>query len=397
MSLLFVVASVLAAPAAETDFRSYLDQAEFFLRKDWYDDAEEQLVFATEHPDGQHDPLAWYLLSTTRIALGDVTGARIAAGRAQTNARTIEQAEQASDLVQYLQTTYGELVLTGPEGTSARVDLVLTSMLFDAQAQETALVVRDVGRAKGLLPRTIGLPAGSWLVNDVPVDIVAGESLTMRVPDGGGPSGVVTAFDQSEIELGLGIAGWQGKTTEALFPAPQLTVAMSWPLGPIEFAVTATWQPQTYLRRDDQLEGSALGGGAGVRLGVPLSNAEPWIFRPALTYRMAWIPGMELSCLRQTDAFSCSQGGPADLLLYGVGRAHVPGIELALARIERRRTFSVGFGLRASAERAFGVVPGGGLAQPLSDGTDVRYTTDPDDRRFTATGWSVSTLVLLAL
>ncbi|MFT6146111.1 MAG: hypothetical protein ACI855_002705, partial [Myxococcota bacterium] len=77
--------------------------------------------------------------------------------------------------------------------------------------------------------------------------------------------------------------------------------------------------------------------------------------------------------------------------------AHVPGVEIALARIERRRTFSVGFGLRASAERAFGVVPGGGVAQPLSDGTDVRYTTDSDHRRFTATGWSVSALVLLAL
>ena len=48
----WLAAACLAQSPDDTDFRGYLDQAEFFLRKDWYADAEEQLVLATEHPDG---------------------------------------------------------------------------------------------------------------------------------------------------------------------------------------------------------------------------------------------------------------------------------------------------------------------------------------------------------
>jgi len=395
--MVWLLGLALAQSPQDTDFRGYVDQAEFFLRKDWYEDAEEQLALATEHPDGQHDPVVWYLLATTRLSLGDVLGAQLAADRAQTNARTLDQAQQAEQLNTYLATTYGVLVITGPQGTSARLDLQLDSLVFDAQAQEIAAIVREQARDKALLPRRIGLPAGTWQLNGDPVVIPPGETVTLPVPEGGGPSPLLTLFDRAEVEVGIGLAGWQGQETADLFPAPEMRVALSWPVGPIDLAVTGSWRPQAYQRRDGSALSSAASGGFGLRLGLPLPELEPWIVRPALTGRIAWIPGIPMNCLRSEADYTCDQDGPSDVLLYGVGRAWVPGAELTVARLERRRQFSIGFGMQARLERAFGTLPTAGAAQSLSDGAPLRYTTDPSERDFRAVGWSTMATVFMAL
>ena len=132
-------------------------------------------------------------------------------------------------------------------------------------------------------------------------------------------------------------------------------------------------------------------------IGLPIPELDPWIVRPALTARVAWIPGVPLACGRDEVAYTCGQSGPSDLVLYAVGRAVVPGAELTVARLERTRRFAVGFGVQARLERAFGQLPTGGEAQMLSDGSAVRYTVEPEQRAFAATGWSAMATVLLAL
>ena len=62
-AMIFAVAPVQAL-ASDEDFRSYLDQARFFLRKEWYADAREQLEKAVSTQDGKLDPEAWFLLAT---------------------------------------------------------------------------------------------------------------------------------------------------------------------------------------------------------------------------------------------------------------------------------------------------------------------------------------------
>lgn len=387
---------IAAAFADEPDFRSYVDQAEFFLRREWYGDAAEQLELAVAHPDGRHDPEAWFLLATTRLRLADVRGAHAAAEQAQTNARTAEQARQADELSTYLSSHFGELLLTGPEGSARRFDLQLSSMLFDAQAQEIGASVRDQARKRDLLPRRFGLPAGSWTVNGEPVEIVAGQTTTLRAPEGG-PSALLTAFDSAEIELGIGLAGWLGSDTPRHHPAPSVSAALSWPVGPIEIGFIGDWRPQSWTAIDQDTRVSFAAGGAGLRLGLALPGLDPWRIRPALTWRAVVVPGIELGCNREGSALSCTRDPVSDLVLYDTGYGHAPGAELSVARLDRRRRFDIGFGLKGRIERAMGRLPATGQTRALSSGAVLEYTTDAAAQAWSATGWSVTAAVFVAL
>ena len=87
---------VATAAAQDGDFRSYVDQARFFLRKGWYEDALVELEKARAHPDGALDPEVWYLLANVRYHLGDVPAAKRAAEKAHSQSRTEAQLQQAS-------------------------------------------------------------------------------------------------------------------------------------------------------------------------------------------------------------------------------------------------------------------------------------------------------------
>lgn len=385
------LALALAEPAA--DYRSHLDQAALFLRRGWTADAIAELERAVAHPDGRLDPDAWHLLATTRLSIADVGGARLAAEQALTHARTADEAARGEELVRYLAEGFGELRLTGPaDGPGARVELELRSLVLDARAQEIADAIRELGRRKAPLPRRFTVPAGTWAVDGVELEIPANDTVNVAAR----PGGVAGWIDRAEIELGTGLAGVQG--VDGLLPGPLAHAAIGWTVGPIELAATGAWAPRPHRRRDGVVATEPGGGGVGLRLGLPVPELAPWVVRPALTARLVWVPGIELGCERAAaDAFSCTPGGPADLLLYGTARAIAPGAALTVARIPRDRPFAVGLGLDGAAEALFGALAADGTATRLSDGSAVRYSVEPAGRRVLAVGWSTTFAVFIAL
>ncbi|MEQ1567986.1 MAG: tetratricopeptide repeat protein, partial [Myxococcota bacterium] len=124
--------AVEPAPVSSADFRSYLDQARFFLRKEWYDDAREQLELAVSTEDGKLDAEAWFLLAKVRYELGDLQGARFAADRALVHSQDDEQARQTHELLTWLDQKFGYVTLDAPyDGVRAIVEVELQSTIFD--------------------------------------------------------------------------------------------------------------------------------------------------------------------------------------------------------------------------------------------------------------------------
>jgi hypothetical protein len=387
-----LILALAAALAADEDYRSHVDQARFFLRKGWTNDALVELQAATSHPDGRLDPEAWLLLSTTRLAAADVPGATAAAEQALTMARDVDEARQAEELAAWLRSGFGVLVVEGPEGVSARFDLALQSMVFDATAQEIAGNVAASARRKGLVPRRFGLPVGTWQVGDTTAEITPGGTTTLRLADVGAPAAAVV--DRAEIELGAGLGAVVARGGTWL-PAPTLSTSIGYDLGGVEVGALASLRPATYVRRDLSRETDPLGGSIGVRAGFSVPGIDPWVARVSATAAIAWVPGLELACL-SGETFTCERGGPADLVLYARGRGFAPGAALTVGRVARARTFSVGFGVTGSVERVFGAIGSGGTAW-LSDGDAVRYTVGASSRPFQATTWGVGGTVFVNL
>ncbi len=359
------------------------------------DPVRDELEAAVAHPDGQHDPEAWYLLATTRMARADIAGATEAAGRALTNARDLDQADQSEALVRYLRDGFGTIEVFAPDdGVVARIDLQLQSLVLDANAQALAASLRDMAHEKDTLPRSFTVPAGTWLIEGESVDVIANTAVRVPVDP---RSTAVALLDNAELEIGLALAGWQGDVVGDLFPAPALRSALGWRVGVFEVAATASWAPQTYRRRDGSSETRAGAGSVGVRVGVPIPGLAPWVVRPAVTGRLAWVPGIELGCVHDTDtSFSCTQGGDADLLLYQTGWAWTPGGSLTIARIDRTKPFAMGFGVEGAVEGALGTLAKSGVADREDDGAAITFSMPEHERPWRAIGWSATASLFVA-
>jgi len=69
IALLLTVCALAQEPAAQSDFQAMVDQARFFLKKDWYQDAAGELEAAVATEDGRLDHDAWFLLASVRFEL----------------------------------------------------------------------------------------------------------------------------------------------------------------------------------------------------------------------------------------------------------------------------------------------------------------------------------------
>lgn len=388
LGLWLVIGAVLAQtpapagpPAQEeaADFRGFVDQARFFLRREWYADAAGQLERAVATPDGRLDPEAWFLLAKVRYELADLDGARQAADRALVHSRTPEQTEQAHELLRWLTDQFGYVELVPPRpGMTALVDVQLQSVLFDPQLKLYFNKLLDRLERPLTLPGTLGLPTGTYTIQGQAVEVQAGERITLHPRVGGG-------LQDLELEVGLGITAWWGPATEHLLPAPTVAVALSLPLtpapqgapiGPLVAGVLAEWSPQPARSVDGSLFSSLSAWSAGARLGVELGATKPLVIRPSLGWRYVQLPGVELACDAADSGFTC-QAGDAPvrrLYVYGTGTAHAPFAELAFLYLDRSRPSGLGGGVKLSGERAFGAVATG--EAQARDGTRYAWTAE---------------------
>jgi len=391
MTLLLPMLSGLAVadevPVETVDYRSYLDQARFFVKRGWYPDAEEQLELAVATDDGQLDAEVWFLLAQVRYELADLSGARQAADRALVNAFDEVQTKETRALLTFFEDKFGFVQLVAPvEGAATRLEVELTSTLFDPDLKEfLARLLARLDEEPVVLPYDLGLPAGTYVINGEEVVVERGGEASLDTPLVGTRA---LALQTLQLEVGAGAALWLGPRATHYTPAPAAQVSLSVPLG--GRVVVGGWvdaSPTPYLTQAGAVGVAGGVGGAGGRIGVELPRTQPMVVRPSVGWRAGRIGGVELPCA-VGSATVCGPDAPGQLYVYAPAVAHGPVVELAAHYQDRRKRSSWGAGLKLVGEYAFATLPEQAEAA-ARDGTTYGYTVEQR-------GWSAASVRVLA-
>jgi len=358
-ALLLSASAALAAPAApdDQDYRGILDQARFQIRKEFWEQAEIDLVRAIEHPDGANDAEAWFLLAQVRLMRADLPGALAAGERAQTNARTPDQAEQSSSLVSFLRTDFGLVTVRGAQpGLRWHPRLELRGTIVDPEQQAwVARLERRLRKERPPLPVTVGLPAAAWTINGAELALSAGDRASIELSPRAASGGLALAR-LAWLEVGTGLSVWLGGGPHRL-TSPTGQLALNVPIGgPLVVGLLATGTPTAIRDERGSYSFDGRAGTVGLRVGPLIDDGERFLFRPALGYRYGTVAGLRLGCTRDEPTFRCGDG-PEDRVVYASGPAHVLHAELALDLLDRRRTKTVGGGVKAVGEHALVRLP----------------------------------------
>jgi len=395
--LALLVAPAVAQESYEKDFRGHIDQAKFFIRRKWYKDAEYELEASVKLADGKLDPEAWFMLAQVRYELTDVEGARDAAKRSHTYARTDEQLAQAAGFSQYLLEQFGVVEVRAPHtGMNAALDIQLESVLFDPNLKLYLERVDAVFGDKVLLPKRFGLPAGTYRINGRQISIEPNDyvGVDLRLDEVSGKSPLATV-QVAQVEISAGGGAWLGGKVSNLYPSLTTQIAYTQPLGPIIGGVMLDWTPQAYQTVWGAVSLSSAPWTLGGRVGVLIPGMEPLQVRPSIGYRYGYIAGFELPCADAGDSFACQDGAVADVMLYSVGRAHVPLFELSIELLDRKKSQGVGFGVKGVVEEAIGTLPESAEARRTDNDNPLLYTIG-GERTFTATGFRVTANLSIA-
>ncbi|MBA2319995.1 MAG: hypothetical protein H0V89_02465 [Deltaproteobacteria bacterium] len=382
-----MIALVAVAWAAETDDpRARVEQARLFVKKGWWDDARAQLELAVASENGRLDPEAWILLATVAFQLCDVPAARHAADRAHSHSRDLVQAEQAAGLRDWLDAQFGTVTVGAPyDGIVTKLDIVLTSTLFDPELKLYLSRLRDRSARSVALPLTVGLPAGSYRINGVDVDVPAGGEASVV------PRSKTAVLQATQVELGFGPTFWLGRDLSGLLPVPTTGLAVSIPAGRLRVGVGGAWTPQPFRTATDEVRLDAAGWEIGGDLGLELTRSDLLHVRAALGYAYGAVPGIAVPCTVSAEETVCGPDASPDLWIHAAGRAHQPRAELAVLYLDHGRGASFGAGLKTSFGGAFGTIPADGDARSGDDSWS--FTVADGDARFT--GWSLRGLATL--
>ena len=394
MIALFPIAVAAPAPEEEVeDYRSHVDQARFFLRKEWYDDARDQLELAVASEDGRLDPEAWFMLAKVSYELGDLSRARYAADRALVNSRDAEQIRQTDELLQFFEERFGLVTVEAPhDGMASRVDIELRSTIFDPDLKLWLNRVQATLDRPVVLPYTVGLPAGRYLVNGVEVEVAAGSETTVSPPI---RSRSPRTLQVVEVELGLGATALIGRPVANLLPAPTAELSIGLPIGPLVVGAMADLSPQPYTTRVGALQAGPQGFAGGAQVGFELPGTQPLVVRPSLAWRYVSLPGFEAACARGAT-WTCAVDAPVrQLYLYVPTTAHAAAVELAVMYQDRARRSGLGAGAKASGELWFGRLPAAGEAS--GELGPVSYEVPDAAGSFTAGGVRILATLSYAL
>ena len=373
-----------AAPprADDTDYRGLLDQARFQIRKEFWDQAELDLVRATDHPDGAADPEAWFLLAQVRHQRADLPGALAAAERALTNARTPDQAAMSGALIDFLRTDFALLTVRGAQpGLRWMPRLTLDGMIVDPEQQAwVARLEKRLQKERPTLPITIGLPASTWTVNGEALDLAPGARAAIELSPSAAAGGLALAR-LAWLEVGTGITFW-ARSSGGLLPSPTGSLGVTVPVGgPLVVGLFGTVTPTAILAEDGVYRFDAGAATAGFRVGPLLDDGQRFLFRPAIGYRVGTVAGERLGCERAESGFVCGDSA-TDRVVYARGPAHHLHAEVALDYLDRRRTSALGGGLKLIGEHALVRLPEALTLR--DDGSSV--TLLPSARRRSRTG-----------
>ena len=377
-----MIALVLCEIAIAED--GLLDQARFYVKKQFWDDAVTELDRVTNTLEGRIDPEAWFLLAQARYQTGDLEGAQLAAQRSHSYARTEDQLQAAAGFESFLTEQFGVVLVKAPyDGLVGTLSLELTSTLFDPEQKVWLARVQKRMTGRQTLPVRLGLPLGTYQINGRDVEVVPGKTTELVL----GPAELSTGVTQlARAEVGVGIGTWLGGDVDGLLPAIETQLALSQPVGKFVLGVMVDWSPRLLADASGAFVLVPQGLSGGARIGVEVRGPK-LVFRPSIGYRYGLVPGVGRGCANDDDGFACATGtDDADLVVYPVGGAHVPLIELALDWGDRSRKSALGLGVKGIAEHAFGRLPASGDAVDAR-GESYAWRLDATDRSFSATGF----------
>jgi len=399
--LLLLVLMLWAAPVAAQEASSShaVDQAKLFIRKGWHTDARDELLRALTSPEGSQSFEVHWLLAQVLYELLEV-------GRATEHARvaadlTEDPDQQAScwQLLDYYETTFGSVNVIGPQkGISSRLQLELSSTLFDPELKRfvnrKTLELTDPLK----LPLAIWLPAGVYLINGHEVEVRPGNEATLQLPISSLGSKGMAALQVMRLELGGGFGVLLGQRVSNMHPSIEAHLSFTQPIGRMLLGLTFDKSFRSYEVEGYEPSRDFASFGGGLRLGTEVLLGGPLAFRPFLGYRYGLLPGIAFDCRDAQGGLSCQpdldESGVTDRF-YGTARTHVASLDLGVDFREGGRTNALGVGVRIGIDQAFGSVSSASRAAypGVEDPIDISI----EDGAFSATGIRILTNISIAL
>jgi hypothetical protein len=393
MSGLLFALQLLLSPAAAQDAGHHVDQARLFIKKQWYEDAAEELEQAIDLDGGSYD--AWWLLAQVRYELLDAEGAYEAARAAVEHTRDPDEALRAQQQADFIHQTFGVLVIQAPyEGVQSRVQLERQSTLLDPDLKRFVDALALDWTHPQLLPLRVALPAGTYLIQGEQVELQPRlEATELPLPMAQLGNKGFSQLQVTRAELSTGVGAWMGSRTAGMRPSWEIQAGVTQPVGGLLVGVIADYSVRSY-----QVEGYGAvrhpaAATLGLRLGRELMVAGPLALRPGLGYRYGYLPGIPLACDRGSEAAELSCAAPTegepDVMVYAIGRAHIPFAELSVDWRRAGRTTATGLGVRVVVEHARGRVPSPSTADIQGASGSFDYTVEEP-------GWHTTGLRMMA-
>jgi len=380
----------LVAVAQAQDVDHHVNQARLFVKKQWYEDAEAELEKAVRLDEGKADYDAWWLLAQVRYELLDAEGAAEAARRATELTRDPDQALEAQQLADWIDGTFGVVVIEAPyEAMTSRIQLERDSLLMDPDLKRFVDQMALGWTKPQPLPVRAALPAGDYLIQGYSVTVEPGlKETTLDLPMSALGSTGFAALQVTRAEVGLGAGLYIGERTEGLGPSMEMQIGVTQPLKGMLAGLVLDYSLRSYSVEGFGPVRHPATWTLGARVGKELMVSGPLAVRPMVGYRYGYLPGVPFECVEGAQV-SCTPPGTLqvepDVLVYAVGRAHIPFVEVSVDWRRAGRTTATGLGVRLVVDQAFGAVESPAEAQIQESGDTIEYTTD--DPGWTTTGF----------
>jgi len=341
-----------------------LDQARFFIKKGWWDDAKEELVKTTEDPNGRLDAEAWFLLAHLQFQLCDIGAARTAIEQAHTHALDPEQLRQIQALENTLSEDFGWVSLP-PKLRDPSDTLISQATAYSPESRAYLHRLQQRLQASQTLPESVALPAGRYLFNGRPFQVSSGQ--VALIPETRERSPTVW-----RAVLATGAGGWFGSNELGRYG--QIALGLEFQVGGLVLEGQGHWSgPNSSLRT---------GFGGGIWVGHA-SQTRPWSVSGLVGLRTSLMQPVDLGCTHQVAAVTlCGLGTGTDLLVTPLSWGLIPTAGLKL----QRHWDGWGLGLGVFSEWAFGRLAASGKAIRLADGATIRYTVDASSRSWRSLG-----------
>ena len=376
--LLCIAAATLAADPTVTDYRSHVDQARFFIKKGWLDDAHHEVMAAASDPNGRLDAEVWFLLTLLNIQRCDIAGARTTLANAQTYAKDQEQTTQILALKQQIHGGYGWLIL--PRGYQKKAVLLDSAgPIFDVATNEYLHRVRGALESLRTLPSPLALPVGSYTINGIPISIIEDETTTLI------PHQTDTLRPKGYLKTSLGAGLWLNAPNRHLGGYGQGSLSAGLRHHWFVTELTVGWAPQRVTQEDGvhriQWDAYQFSGEVGGHI-EHKTLAFQWTFG----IHSSRFQPIELYCSNDSStASSCTTTHDEPLYVYP--KIWTFGGFTAI-RTEYRLPFGAA-GLTVSPSFSAGRTKQSGTAQFAAESVEIEYIVDDKGRDWRSFGISL--------